>query len=241
MPQVKSKQQNEVKYVTRSTIKERGWTDSLIAKHLKAPDLETKNPVYATASPMKLYDLSRVQRIERRESFLAGMKKAAPRRGNMTRKAIADRAYEALYNILHSKMPVPVALDWIQDISGIRRDAIVALTLVAIKRQADYDVICLLEKQYNRLIAELLRELKSLDAELDCELGPTWKGRRETHRAYLLLRAGPRCRAALEIVGLVLLGRFEEALAVTQQVHQEDEPFAVAAECLIGPALRASR
>ena len=46
-----------------STLKSRGWTDSLIKKHLPEPMLVT-NPHYTRAPEMKLWYLSEIERIE---------------------------------------------------------------------------------------------------------------------------------------------------------------------------------
>lgn len=47
-----------------STLKSRGWTDSLIKKHLPEPMLVT-NPHYTRAPEMKLWYLSEIERIEK--------------------------------------------------------------------------------------------------------------------------------------------------------------------------------
>lgn len=56
-------------YITKSTIKSRGWTDKLIEIFLKSPDKEAKNPIYRCASPMKLYLIKRVEEIEQSSEF----------------------------------------------------------------------------------------------------------------------------------------------------------------------------
>lgn len=65
----KSKQTEKEKYITRATIKERGWTDGKISLLLKEPDKEVPNPFYKSASKMKLYSLTRVIEQEKEKSF----------------------------------------------------------------------------------------------------------------------------------------------------------------------------
>jgi len=50
--------------LTKTALKARGWTESLIRTFLSEPDLERRNPMYTSAAPMKLYYLWRVEGIE---------------------------------------------------------------------------------------------------------------------------------------------------------------------------------
>jgi hypothetical protein len=50
--------------LTKTALKERGWTESLIKSFLPDPDLEKRNPMYARAAPMKLYFLWRIEGLE---------------------------------------------------------------------------------------------------------------------------------------------------------------------------------
>lgn len=83
------------KLVTKSTLKkEYGWTERLFKKYELTPDLRLKNPHYRYGSLMKLYSLSRVERIsldhnvlqdlaavlEQRPARQVGAKKAAQTR-----------------------------------------------------------------------------------------------------------------------------------------------------------------
>lgn len=58
---------NNLKLVTRRTIKDRGWTDKIIQEFLWV-DIYAKNPYYKTAPTMKLYCLSRVIWVENNQA-----------------------------------------------------------------------------------------------------------------------------------------------------------------------------
>jgi hypothetical protein len=79
-------------YITKSTIKGRGWTDSLIAQFLKNPDKEAPNPHYEAGPPMRLYSLARVQRVEATERFQVAL--AAVAKGRENRKAGSARGVQ---------------------------------------------------------------------------------------------------------------------------------------------------
>lgn len=59
-------QDNQVKeeYLSRGKLKERGWTDKIIRQFMPLCDKEKKNPYYASASPMRLYLLERVEQFQ---------------------------------------------------------------------------------------------------------------------------------------------------------------------------------
>lgn len=80
------------KYVTKSTIKARGWTDGMVSEFLGDPDLERPNPHYSCAAPMRRYDLARVERVEKRKKVRAALAATAAQRG--ARKAAAAKGVE---------------------------------------------------------------------------------------------------------------------------------------------------
>ena len=51
-------------HLTKSRLKDRGWTESLINKFLGEPDLTKDNPMYRCAAPMCLYSLKRIEQVE---------------------------------------------------------------------------------------------------------------------------------------------------------------------------------
>ena len=60
-------------------LRERGWTPALVRTFLGPPDATKKNPHYAPAAPMKLYDLRRVKAAERRAKWKQQRSAAAKR------------------------------------------------------------------------------------------------------------------------------------------------------------------
>ena len=74
MPKIKEK----IDYVCLSTLKSRGWTDTLINKLLPAPKL-VKNPHYRTSAEMKLWDIRDVEKAEESEEFKIRLEKLIER------------------------------------------------------------------------------------------------------------------------------------------------------------------
>lgn len=50
-------------------IKTRDWPNTLIMKFLPIPNTTKNDPIFKTAAPMKLYNINKVKRIERSQSF----------------------------------------------------------------------------------------------------------------------------------------------------------------------------
>ena len=61
-------------YISASTAKARGWTDSLIAELLGEPDAKADNP-YSRWTQMSLYSLDRVQESEKDQRWIDRQKK----------------------------------------------------------------------------------------------------------------------------------------------------------------------
>ncbi len=62
---------NKKEYVCMAGLKARGWTDTLIKRFLPRCDRYARNPHYASAPKERLYKLTRVERIEKKETFKA--------------------------------------------------------------------------------------------------------------------------------------------------------------------------
>jgi hypothetical protein len=77
-----------------SQLKQRGWTQSLIANFLGEPDALRPNPRYRSAAPMRLYALARVEAIETEPAFDAARARAGLR--SQRAKATAARKAEEL-------------------------------------------------------------------------------------------------------------------------------------------------
>lgn len=57
------------KYICYSTLVHR-WNKKLVERFFNEPTKIVRNPYYACASPMKLYDLDKVERIEKYKRFI---------------------------------------------------------------------------------------------------------------------------------------------------------------------------
>ena len=84
----KSTRKEEIQYINKSLLKQRGWTESMIKTFLRDPDAEKDNPIYKSAAPMKLYDMKRVLAAESEDRFKERKNKAENR--SKTMKDVAD-------------------------------------------------------------------------------------------------------------------------------------------------------
>ena len=57
------------KYICFTTLKDR-WGTKLIDKFFPEPDLLVDNPYYKCSNPMKLYTISKVEKIEKYKRFI---------------------------------------------------------------------------------------------------------------------------------------------------------------------------
>jgi len=89
---------------TRSTVawselvKARGWTDSLIKRHLGDPDELKTNPYHRSGPPMRLFLIQRVEEVEMHSEVAAALEKVAERRPQLSAaaKAAADSKRDEL-------------------------------------------------------------------------------------------------------------------------------------------------
>jgi hypothetical protein len=85
----KTKKAERPKRVTKSTLKERGWTETLIKKFLPTPDDTAPNPHYRSAgAAMQLFNLDRVEGIEASAEFKEAMTE------RLNRQPVAKKAIE---------------------------------------------------------------------------------------------------------------------------------------------------
>lgn len=88
-----------VKYITKSTVVKRGWSEKLITELLGEPDREVPNPHYASGPPMQLYDEARVVRVEGTDAFQrasANLKQHRAARTAGAAKAVATKQRKTL-------------------------------------------------------------------------------------------------------------------------------------------------
>jgi hypothetical protein len=84
-------------YFTKTELRKRGWTETLIDRFLPEPDEERVNPHYKSGPPMSLYLQDRVLKKEKNKTFQAAQTK---------RKAIKEAVEKRLEK--EKKTPVPI-------------------------------------------------------------------------------------------------------------------------------------
>ena len=96
---------HHVDHLSKSAIKERGWTEALIRGFLGEADKTRQNPHYKSAPPMQMYLLTRIEQAEQRLDFLEAFERAQirSRRG----KAVAKQRTEELLNRVRN-IEIPV-------------------------------------------------------------------------------------------------------------------------------------
>lgn len=86
----------KVKCVTLSTLKSRGWTESMVRDLLGDPDVQSPNPHYRSGPPMRLYSIARVESVEETPAWADRRDKAAAhsesRRASASKAAATKRA-----------------------------------------------------------------------------------------------------------------------------------------------------
>lgn len=82
-------------YITKTQLKERGWTDGMVKKFLGEPDATKPNPFYKSAAPMGLYEEKRVKKIERSAKF-KNEKDCSASRKQAARKAVNTKKDKAI-------------------------------------------------------------------------------------------------------------------------------------------------
>lgn len=55
--------------LTKSALKQRGWTEGAIKRFLGPPDAVKPNPVYRSATPMQLWNAARIAAVEESDDF----------------------------------------------------------------------------------------------------------------------------------------------------------------------------
>lgn len=97
----------EKKHIAKVTIKkERGWTDLLIKRFLKEPDLLVDNPHYKCASQMSLYLIEKVEAIEATPEFKVMMESAKGRKQKASR-AVDTKRNKIMAHVNGLKIEVP--------------------------------------------------------------------------------------------------------------------------------------
>lgn len=118
-------------FFTQSDLKDRGWTLSAITKFLGDPDKIKPNPMYRSAAPMKLWDKTRVEAVERSAEFMDWKvgSKARRQKASETMTAVMQakrlETIQAFTEALRSE--VDQALAWVktvEDLENLEQQAI---------------------------------------------------------------------------------------------------------------------
>lgn len=84
-------------FISKATLRDRGWTDAMISRFLPECDREANNPHYRCAPSMKLYSVSRVETIEASGDFLEVLQKSCIRKERLARAAIEKKQRMTAY------------------------------------------------------------------------------------------------------------------------------------------------
>lgn len=87
-------------YISLSSLKSRGWTESIIKRLGLKHDKEVVNAHYRCAAPTKLYELQRIEAIEATDEFKA-LHSAALKRKEAAKKA-AETKLQTMKDYVHS-------------------------------------------------------------------------------------------------------------------------------------------
>lgn len=93
------------KFITKTDLLARGWTQSLIRKFLVQPDKRIPNPHSKRAPKTHLYSMTRVQQAEASEAFATESKKLQRRREAALDAAAERMAYLDIKRIFGWKPP----------------------------------------------------------------------------------------------------------------------------------------
>jgi len=96
--------------LSASKIRERGWTDSLVRRFLDPPDTTAPNPIYRSAARVRLYDLTRVLKVEASPEWQAA-KVVASRRSVASSRASTRRALDVVERAGQFEVTLPVLRD----------------------------------------------------------------------------------------------------------------------------------
>ncbi|WP_236654244.1 hypothetical protein [Streptacidiphilus anmyonensis] len=97
---------HEPRHLSLADLRHRGWTPSMVAKLLGAPDLTVRNQRFRGAAPSRRYSAARVESAEASDAF-AALASAASRRAACSRAASERRRRAVLAEVegLHIRVP----------------------------------------------------------------------------------------------------------------------------------------
>lgn len=166
-------------HITKKALKTRGWTDKAIDLFLKTHDKEANNPIFRTASPMKLYLTERVEKVEHTKEFQNFQTK------NKSKKEGSQKAVETKKkNLLNEINNWKITLEN-KDMEVIKKNAIYSYNQFKQERsdeseEGNYDFIPANSKSdkvfLNRIMVNYLRHnLSNYDDKLEEIFGKVGK------------------------------------------------------------------
>ncbi len=93
-------------FITKSSLKRRGWNDKLIAELLKQPDQAKENWYYKSGPPVCLYEWKRVRKAEKSAMFRKHLT-SRPARKLAAQKAVATKRARIQEYVESVKIEVP--------------------------------------------------------------------------------------------------------------------------------------
>ena len=98
---------DESTMITKTDLKERGWTESVIRKHLGEPDALKNMPYFKKTGKMQLYKLTRVIEMEQNETVMEDLKKAR-KRSELAKKRASKLSEKLKEYIMKLEITVPL-------------------------------------------------------------------------------------------------------------------------------------
>ncbi len=93
-------------YLTKTELKSRGWTDSIIRKMDLIPDMTKQNPVYKSAPEMKLYLTEKIKNLENTEKFIGLIEKSKKRKKSSI-KGVETKRNKTINYVNSLKIVIP--------------------------------------------------------------------------------------------------------------------------------------
>ena len=154
--------------ITKTELKERGWTESIIKRFVPDPDATAPNPYNRHGASTKLYNIDRIERVEQTNEFKEAQDKA-DRRRKSAKKAVETKEQKLLEEIEGWEIVMEC-----KPLNIVRRDAIRAYNarMPDVPASLDSD-----QSFLDRITVNYLRhELSSYDAHLGALFGKVGKG-----------------------------------------------------------------
>ena len=120
MPRPRKTQKEKEQYVSLKGLKAEGWTDKLIQKFLGNPDKTARNPMFASAAPVKLYSRTRVQSVSQTPEFPEEKQKADARKKG-AQKAVSTKKDALMAEI--EKLEIQVKILPFEKVKSLAIDA----------------------------------------------------------------------------------------------------------------------